>query len=456
MHGVRRSQNGFDNSGHAANVTWAANGQSFAHWPIRSAGWQGAFDPFTMTYSAINWNNIRTTVQVLQQIATTLESFNAVLGLEALNEPWQYTPLDVLKAFYWDAYWAVRAAAPHWLFVIQDSFRLEAWSGFMKGCPGVAIDTHVYQAWFDIQSQQSFLDNACSWRKRIRAVQASTLPVLVGEWSLATDSCAMWLNGFHDNAPGFPKVTCGSMPCPQPYVTGIAGPSMGAALGPHGTGTSAPANGQCAVSKPWDNEAAYELVLAAHKVSAFEEAAGWFFFNFKGELQTHWSWQASMAAGWLPPNVTSMPLPLLNVCQTGNPDELAPAASSDLPWYNALPTRSGSPFLMLMGVGLGTLVSVAVLLKVVLSVLVRSGLRADPKQLQLPPRLLLLAKRSQGHRRAGLGVLGLKQRVSSRSLAQLAFPLMSAQHAITEADEDLLITGELAGAQCIYKSLPSH
>jgi len=35
----------------------------------------------------------------LQQIATTLESFNAVLGLEALNEPWQYTPLDVLKAF---------------------------------------------------------------------------------------------------------------------------------------------------------------------------------------------------------------------------------------------------------------------------------------------------------------------------------------------------------------------
>ena len=87
-----------------------------------------------------------------------------------------------------------------------------------------------------------------------------------------------------------------------------------------------------------------------------------FFFNFKGELQTHWSWQASMAAGWLPPNVTSMPLAMLNVCQAGDPDELAPAASSDLPWYNVLPTRSGSPFLMLMVIGLGTLVSVAVLL----------------------------------------------------------------------------------------------
>ena len=44
-------------------MTWAADGQSFTHWPIRSAGWQGAFDPYTMTYSAISWNNIRTTVQ---------------------------------------------------------------------------------------------------------------------------------------------------------------------------------------------------------------------------------------------------------------------------------------------------------------------------------------------------------------------------------------------------------
>jgi len=443
---VRRSQNGFDNSGHAQNLTWAADGQSFVHWPSRSAAWQGAFDPLTMTYSWISWDNVRTTVQVLQRIATSLVGFNAVLGLEALNEPWQYTPLDVLKAFYWDAYWAVRAAAPHWLFVIQDSFRLEAWAGFMKDCPGVAIDTHVYQAWFDIQSQQSFLDNACSWRKRIRAVQESTLPVLVGEWSLATDNCAMWLNGFHDNAPGYPKVACGSKACPQPYVSGIAGPPTGAAPGPHGTGTSAPSYGQCPVSKPWDNEDAYEPQLAAHKLSAFQEAAGWFYWNFKVELQEQWSWQASVARGWLPPNLTDLPAPLFNVCHTGDADEPPAAASSDLPWYNALPTRSGSPFVLLMGVGLGTLLSVAVLLKLFLSVLVRSGARAkhSKEALQLPPRLLLLARRSQGHRRAGLGVLGLKTRVSSRSLAQLAFPLMSAQHAITEADEEGLMSADSA------------
>ena len=153
MHGVRRSQNGFDNSGHAVNVTWQPDGQHFSHWPSRSAGWQGAFDPLTLTYTSISWDNIRGTVQLLQRVAVSLRGFASVIGVEALNEPWQFTPLDVLKAFYWDAYWAVRAASPHWLFVIHDSFRLEDWAGFMQGCSAVAIDTHVYQAWFDIRSQ---------------------------------------------------------------------------------------------------------------------------------------------------------------------------------------------------------------------------------------------------------------------------------------------------------------
>lgn len=63
LHAVRHSQNGFDNSGHAQNVTWSDN-DHFSHWPVRSAGWQGAFDPSTMTYTSISWDNIRNTVQV--------------------------------------------------------------------------------------------------------------------------------------------------------------------------------------------------------------------------------------------------------------------------------------------------------------------------------------------------------------------------------------------------------
>ncbi|CAN0498301.1 unnamed protein product, partial [Laminaria digitata] len=42
----------------------------------------------------------------------------------------------------------------------------------------------------------------------------------VGEWSLATDNCAMWLNGFQDNLPGFPQVQCELVRCPLPYMGG--------------------------------------------------------------------------------------------------------------------------------------------------------------------------------------------------------------------------------------------
>ena len=326
----------------------------------------------------------------------------------------------------------------------------------MKGCPAVAIDTHVYQAWFDIRSQQSFLDDACSWRSTIRNLQSSTLPVLVGEWSLATDNCAMWLNGFHDNAPGYPKVACGSAKCPKPYVSGIRGPPQGPPPGPFGTGASAPSFGNCAVSKPWENEDEIMQKLGQRKLSAFDEAAGWFFWNFKLEIQNpQWSWQASTQRGWLPANLSAHhvgPRPMqqyLNVCTTdkaqldargGNRGGAGSAAGTDLPWYNALPNRAvTSPMVVLMGLGLATLICAAVLLKMVLNVLVKSSIktRAQPTDsLELPPRLLRLARRSQGRKPSGLGVLGLKQRVSSRTLTQLAFPLMDREHAIEEADEE--------------------
>lgn len=438
---MRHSQNGFDNSGLTRNVTWADD-DHFSHWPSRSAGWQGAFDPLTMTYTSISWDNIRTTVQVLQRIAIALRNFPAVIGIEALNEPWQFTPIDVLKSFYWESYWAVRTAAPHWLFVIHDGFRLDEWAGFMRGCGGVALDTHVYQAWFDIRSQASFLENACLWERRIRALQDSTLPVIVGEWSLATDNCNMWLNGFHDNAPGYPKVDCGWMDCPQPYVSGIAGPPQGDSPGPHGTGESAPKGGKCPVSKGWDNDDEFQPVAAAARLVAFDAGIGWFFMNFKAELQPHWSWQGSQQRGWLPPNVSApMPKALSNVCVTDASRHSAGAPigsdASDLPWYNALPSPHGSSSVVLLFCfGLGTLLTLAAVLKIVLVLVSMSTQRAQSGRLQLPPHLLHLARKSQGRKPGGLGPLGLKTRLSSRRVVQLTYPLMSAQHVIEEADEE--------------------
>ena len=112
--------------------------------------------------------------------------------------------------------------------------------------------------------------------------------------------------------------------------------------------------------------------------------------------------------------------------------------------FNALPgARQSSPVVLLMGLALGTLILAAVLFKMVLNLLVgssRFSRRAQPEHsLELPPRLLNLARKTQARKPGGLGVLGLKQRVSSRMLTQLAFPLMSREHAIEEADEETLV-----------------
>lgn len=48
-----------------------------------------------------------------------------MLGIEPVNEPWQFTPIDVLKRFYWEGYLIVKRSAPFWKFIIHDSFRFD-------------------------------------------------------------------------------------------------------------------------------------------------------------------------------------------------------------------------------------------------------------------------------------------------------------------------------------------
>ena len=60
----------------------------------------------------------------------------------------------------------------------------------------------IYQAWLDPASRLSFYNNACAQKRQIALMEREFGPVVVGEWSLATDNCAMWLNGFNDNLSG--------------------------------------------------------------------------------------------------------------------------------------------------------------------------------------------------------------------------------------------------------------
>ena len=54
-------------------------------------------------------------------------------------------------------------------------------------CPERALDTHIYQAWKDPDSRIGFFKDACNNKQAILNLEREFGPVIVGEWSLATE-----------------------------------------------------------------------------------------------------------------------------------------------------------------------------------------------------------------------------------------------------------------------------
>lgn len=165
----------------------------------------------------------------------------------------------------------------------------------------------------------------------IAEMEAQFGPVIVGEWSLATDNCAMWLNGFNDNLPGFPRAACKYIPCAEPYMgpdqPGTPVDPSKPIQGPYGTGMSGPIFGLCPVDRDWLKESSGNPVtgrdwirgppnapphlddtddvmmhLAKKKINAFSNVGiGFYFWNFRTDLyEPHWSYMLALERGWIP------------------------------------------------------------------------------------------------------------------------------------------------------------
>ena len=65
---------------------------------------------------------------------------------------------------------------------------------------------------------QGITKRLASQKNLIQALEEAFGPVVMGEWALGTDNCVMWLGGFNDNLPGFPKLPCKYVDCPDPYM----------------------------------------------------------------------------------------------------------------------------------------------------------------------------------------------------------------------------------------------
>lgn len=316
LHAVKDSQNGLDNSGKTSGLEYIVapdynyHGMlTFRHWSIRDAPWIGEYNHKTKNYTKINYDNIEFTKSVLYKIIDLYKDNPIIFGIEPLNEPWQFTPEKILKDFYYSIYEYMSMRAPHWKFIYHDSFRHDIWNDFLINCTNTALDWHVYQAWKTDRYGDLFLLEADANKNVLENYKKSGINVVIGEWSIATDNCAMWLNGFQDNLEGYPVTECKYTTCPNPYIVLARDIDRTSnIISPFGTGKSSPMMGAC----PYDGTL---LVISEHEdkflheftqrnLKSFQESQGWFFWNFKTEIKEEkkWNYIESYNKGYFTPN----------------------------------------------------------------------------------------------------------------------------------------------------------
>ena len=370
MHAWIGSQNGLDNSGETKYVRWASKFDSgtsgemyapkgtFEHWAYKGWDWIiNSTADWGMAMQLINQPHWDHSMRVLAKVAKLYGGHKAVWGLEPVNEVGAWTPMDVLRKFYWEAYAIVRKEAPHWIFLMDTSFRggEVGQNDFMKGCPNVALDKHPYHAWAPWGAIETYYKRSCGWAEENTAIEKDvSLPVVSGEWSLAMDTCAMWLLGFNDMQPGEPRAICDMVPCPcsggktgtmdECYLgeehPGLPLDATNGLLGPFGSGISGPMFGRCpremALSEYEDE---WMTTLAHKQIAAFNEGHGWFFWNFRTEFEPHWDYLEAWRRGWFPRNVSDLEaLDKLNVCD----DKAAPLSPTIAKKSAPAPATSGA------------------------------------------------------------------------------------------------------------------
>lgn len=301
VHTARGSQNGFDNGGRTQLVTWTDE-THYTH--DGNTAWLGTGDHTFIDYAHIKWS--------LDQMEAMLQrwgSHSALIGFEPVNEPDWNTNAVILKDYYREVRRLVRRYAPNSYFVFHNSFHKEwdYWQDlFAAGDTAMtAVDHHGYFAW---QGKKTVAD-ACEFIQGesdfAADFRAAGIEVWWGEWSLATDTCAMWLGGF--NAGNVGDATCERHSCPESYMppdmfnTTFDRDSVDI-LGPYGADDMSQigiANQTC-----WDDSKhfSFEEVgqIAACTLQAFNEKIdGHFLWTAHNEIEDKWSYMNAFDLGWI-------------------------------------------------------------------------------------------------------------------------------------------------------------
>ncbi|KAI7677135.1 glycoside hydrolase [Hortaea werneckii] len=179
LHGSPGSQNGFDNSGKSGEVNWQSG------------------------------DNMKKSISILEIMAKkygSMDYADVVWGLELVNEPLSWNPNNFTLNKEWaqEATDAVRAKAANrnLMVIMHDSFvNPKQWIKTGEALNGNAtaetarfgMDRHLYQNQEDSDSelnQDQHIEKACKWANTDLLGRDNKLPVIVGEFSAATNICA--------------------------------------------------------------------------------------------------------------------------------------------------------------------------------------------------------------------------------------------------------------------------
>ena len=145
VHGVKGSQNGYDNSGMANRVEWSDD-THFDHWSKSWGEWMGTWNGHK--YESINHDNITWAVETVDMILDKWGNHPALFAIEPVNEPWFHSHFPTLRDFYRTVRANMKAKNPDLIFVFHDSFKYSGliWNRLFDDddMENVVMDTHLY------------------------------------------------------------------------------------------------------------------------------------------------------------------------------------------------------------------------------------------------------------------------------------------------------------------------
>ncbi|KAI8082810.1 glycoside hydrolase superfamily [Halteromyces radiatus] len=284
LHTAPGSQNGWNHSGRSGDIRWlnGDHGQYYADETKRVVMDIVSF--FNKDPPEVKDDN------------KTIHSHNVwshvvpVFGV--LNEPaMMIIKKEPAKQWYKDSYSAIRNITGHQgpILSYHDGFLgLSPWKGFFTDFDRTFLETHMYLifdpnlVYMEREKQAAFPCD--TWREQLADASQQVAPVMVGEFSFATNDCGKYLNGV-GLGTRYENTMNGNdddSRCPQCNCTQVEDwPS-------------------------WTSGYKHFLnTFVQRQMDAYEAGVGWFFWTYKTEqhINPHWDYSLAWEKGWAPKDV---------------------------------------------------------------------------------------------------------------------------------------------------------